>query len=499
MKRILLMAVCLMAMATAAMAQDINDRAAYYFNIDHDLWYNSSNAAGLALGNMAQWRNVALGYDMATGSFTDSWDARSKSVVSASGDMLMDIEGFKVAARLDMGLGRLAKSRYNNSLYEVSWDMPYFVDINSDESFLWRQSRAALDVSAATPLLLDDRLSAGINLKMDLRGASKNAIPNGKYRGMQLEIMPSATFAINDDHTVGLALGYKLNPARSLVGGATASGVLVLQGLGSASPRIAGGDFPNKLGELDYNAVFFAAAVDYNYKGDASDWLVELTFDKGATRVTEVDKAVGRVDKILTGFSAAGLLGDQRSRKISLDILYNLNYWLEGSMETPKGTNSQLDADLGYTAYTDADLETGFDWVFGLGTEFHLMNYKRFFPEGNLANTRLMPYAFLGKNVSIAPEQSLLARLNLGYNFAAKTKYDYKGTTEGNYIVNYMYDKEVGYLGSYYLRTSLEAEYTYRFNSLLTPYASLGTTLLTPMGKGKGSRFLLSLRLGVLF
>ena len=118
------MAVCLMAMATAAMAQDINDRAAYYFNIDHDLWYNSSNAAGLALGNMAQWRNVALGYDMATGSFTDSWDARSKSVVSASGDMLMDIEGFKVAARLDMGLGRLAKSRYNNSLYEVSWDMP---------------------------------------------------------------------------------------------------------------------------------------------------------------------------------------------------------------------------------------------------------------------------------------------------------------------------------------------------------------------------------------
>ena len=137
-------------------------------------------------------------------------------------------------------------------------------------------------MSAATPLILDDRLSAGINLKMDLRGASKNAIPNGKYRGMQLEIMPSATFAINDDHTVGLALGYKLNPARSLVGtGSTASGVLVLQGLGSASPRIAGGDFPNKLGELDYNAGFFAAAVDYNYKGDASDWLVELTFDKG--------------------------------------------------------------------------------------------------------------------------------------------------------------------------------------------------------------------------
>ena len=55
------------------------------------------------------------------------------------------------------------------------------------------------------------------------------------------------------------------------------------------------------------------------------------------------------------------------------------------------------------------------------------------------------------------------------------------------------------HLGSYYLRTSLEAEYTYRFNSLLTPYASLGTTLFTPMGKGKGSRFLLSLRLGVLF
>lgn len=482
------------------MAQDINDRAAYYFNIDRDLWYNSSNAAGLALGNMVQWRNVALGYDMALGRFTDSWDASSKSVVSASGDMLMDIEGFKVAARLDMGLGRLAKSRYNTSLYEVSWDMPYFVAINSNESFLWRQSRAALDVSVASPLLLDDRLSAGINLKMDLAGASKWATPGSKYRGMQLEIMPSATFAINDDHTVGLALGYKLNPSRSIVGTSeTSAGVLLLHGLGSASPRIAGGDFPGKLSPLNYNAGFFAAAVDYNYKGDASDWLVELTFDNGATRVTEAENSIGKVEKIVTGLSAAGLFGDQRSRKLSLDLLYNLNYWLEGSLETPKGTNNQLDANLGYTAYTDADLETGFDWVFGLGTEFHLMNYKRFFPDGNFSNTRLMPYAFLGKNISIAQEQSLLARLNMGYNFAAKTRYNYSGATEGNYIVNYMYDSEVDYLGSYYLRTCLEADYTYRFNSMLTPYASLGTTLLTPMGKGKGARFLMSFKLGVLF
>lgn len=493
------MAVCLMGMATAAMAQDINDRAAYYFNIDHDLWYNSSNAAGLALGNMAQWRNVALGYDMATGSFTDSWDARSKSVVSASGDMLMDIEGFKVAAAIDVDHNRLSKSRYNSSVYDVRWDMPYFVAINTDEPFVWLQTHAGVDVRAASPLVLNDMLSVGVIFKLDLKEASKNAVPKCRFHGLGLEIMPSATVAIAEDHIIGLSLGYKFQPSRSILSsGSTPVSAALLKGLGSFTPRWVGGNLG--MDPLNYNSGAFAIALDYNYNGGASNWLFEFTFDKWNTNASEQEVTIGEIDKFITGFSAKGLFGEDHNHNLSVTVLHNLNYWLEGVNATPKSTNNHLDANFDYTVYTGTGgKEAAFDWVLGLGTEFHLMNYKRFFPDGNFSNTRLMPYAFLGKNVSIAPEQSLLARLNLGYNFAAKTKYDYKGITEGNYIVNYMYDKEVGYLGSYYLRTSLEAEYTYRVNSLLTPYASLGTTLLTPMGKGKGSRFLLSLRLGVLF
>ena len=61
-----------------------------------------------------------------------------------------------------------------------------------------------------------------------------------------------------------------------------------------------------------------------------------------------------------------------------------------------------------------------------------------------------------------------------------------------------MYDDEIDYLGSYYLRTMLSADYTYRLNTMLTPYASLGMGLLTPMSSA-GSRFIMSLKVGVLF
>lgn len=497
MKKTVLTAICLLAVLIGAKAQDIDDRAQYKLNIATDLWYNSANAAGLAYSDMAQWRNVWLDYDLAGGKFTDAWGARSQSTMSLAGDMLMDIEGFKVAANLSLDRNRLSKCRYNTSLYEVAWDMPYFVALNTDEMFGWKQSHANLDVSAATPLLFDDMLSFGVNLKMDLKGASKNASPNGRYRGLSLEIMPSATFAIDEANIVGLSVGYKLRPSRSVVGtdGAVSS-VVLLRGLGSITPRWAGGDMG--LDPIEYSSGAFAIALDYKRAGDVSDWLFELTFDKCGTDVSEGKTTVGHVDKFLTGLSAKGLFGENHNRILSFAAQHNLNYWLEGANATTKASNNQFDANLDYTVYTGVDEGGSFDWMFGLGTDMHILNYKRYVPDGLFKVANVLPYAFLGKNLLLTKEQSLLASLNMGYNFSAGSKYVYGGEATGNNIVNYMYDDEIDYLKSYYLRTMLDVDYTYRLNTMLTPYASLGAGLLTPMTSA-GSRFIMSLKVGVLF
>lgn len=494
-----LLVVLSLCFAVAAGAQDIDDRAAYYLNIDTDLWYGSANAAGLARSDMAVWRNGALGYDLATGKFTDSWGARSQSSLSLNGDMLMNIEGFKVAVALDLDRNRLSKSRYNTSVYDVRWDMPYFVAINSDESFVWKKSHAGVDVSAASPLFIDDMLSFGVNLKVDLKGASKSAVPKCRFSGLELEIMPSATVAIADEHIVGLSLGYKFQPSRSVLSsGATPVSAALLKGLGSYTPRWVGGNLG--MAPINYNSGAFAIALDYNYLGESSDWLLEISFDKWNTNASEQDVTIGKIDKFVTGFSAKGLFGESRSRKLSLDIQHNLNYWLEGVNATPKGTNSQLDANLDYTVYTGTNGRgEAFDWMFGLGSDMHWLGYKRYFPEGKFSVVNLLPYASIGKNINFSKEQSLLARLNLGYNFSAGATYNYKGESVGNNIVNLMYDNEMDFLGSYYLRTALSADYTYRLNTILAPYAALDMGLLTPMGGSAGSRFLLSLKVGVLF
>ena len=501
MKRILLFALALMAVMPEAKAQGIDDRAAYFFNTDTDLWYSSRNAAGLAHSDMALWRNVALGYDMQSGKFKDAWGAQSQSSLSLGGDMLMDIEGFKVAAALNLERNRLSKSRYNTSLYEVSWDMPYYVALNSDDPFGWKQSHANVDVSAATPLILDDMLSLGVNFGLDMKGASKNVTPKCRYRALELGIMPSATFAIDEENIAGLSVGYKFCPSRSALSVSDGSfEVAFLDGLGHFLTDWVGGDFGLK--PVSYTAGALALAAEYSHLGDASDWLLELTFDKWRTTVEEDEALRGTVDKFVTGFTAKGLFGEARSRKLTFGLQHNLNYWMDGVNARTKGANNQLDAILDYTAYTGADKKgEAFDWTFGLGTEFHMLSYKRIVPDGKFSVVNALPYAFIGKNILLAQEQSLLARLGLGYNFSAGSKYSYdsESDTTGNYIVNYMYDDEVDYLGSYYLRTTLSADYTYRLNTMLAPYASLGMGVLTPMGGASGSRFIMSFKVGVLF
>jgi len=498
MKKTVLTVLCLVAFLFGAKAQDIDDRAQYHLNIARDLWYNSANAAGLAYSDMAMWRNVWLGYDLASGKFTDAWGARTQSSLSLAGDMLMDIDGYKIAAKVGLGNRHLTKCRYNTSLYEVSWDMPYFVALNSDEPFVWNQLHTSLDVSASTPLFLDDMLSVGVNLKLDILGATKKEEPNCRYRGLAMELLPSATFAIDEDNIVGLSVGYKMKPSRSAVGtGETVSNVVFLKGLGSLDYRLAGGNLG--IAPIEYSSGAFAVALDYKRVADVSDWLFELTFDKCKTTVFEDEKRVGAVDKFLTGLSAKGLFGESRSRILSFSVLHNLNYWIEGALATTKSINNQFDANLDYTVYTGVDESGSFDWTFGLGTDVRVLNYKRYVPDGRFSVVNILPYAFLGKNLVLTKEQSLLARFNMGYNFSAGSKYEYSGDAAGNRIVGYMYDDEIDYLGSYYLRTTLDVDYTYRLNTILAPYASLGIGLLTPMSSGAGSRFIMSLKVGVLF
>ena len=500
MKRFIILALSLIAV-TSLDAQVIKDYAAYQFNMDRALWYNSSSAAGIARDHIAPWRNVVAGYGIENGKFTDSWGSQSQLSLSLGGDMLMNVSGFRIAAGLSLESNRLGKSHYNTALYDVTWDMPYFAAVNTDMSFLWRQSHAVVDIKAATPLFINDMFSAGLAFKMDMKGASKSADPSCRYRGMNLEIAPSLTVAVNEENIVGLTAAYRMNPARSAVSSDNPnSSVLFLTGLGDYTVKWMGDDLT--LGPMEYTGTSVGAALQYNHISELSDWLLELSFDKWETSVVEEDVQRGRVDKFITGFSATGLFGERRNRKFSFNVDYNLFYWLQGANNTAVANNGAVDANLDYTLYTGVRRRS-FDWMMGLGMDMSLLALKKANPwtsvDSKLGSTNLLPYAFLGKNISIAPGHSLLAKLKMGYNFSMNNYFKYGGAdSEGNLIVNSMLDDELDYLGSYFVHSGFSADYTYRFNEMMSAYASLGGTLLSPMGS-KQSRGILTIKVGLLF
>lgn len=485
----------LFAFTVALDAQEITDRASYRINQNRALWYNTSNAAGLARDGMLQWRDVSVGYGLQSGSFADSWSAGTVSGFNTNGDMLMDIEGFKVAAALSFEHDVLSNCRYNASLYEVNWDMPFFVAMNTTDPFSWRHNDAKLDVSAATPLLIDGMLSAGLALHLQKRNAAKSGDPLCNYNSMEISLAPSVTYSVNEDNILGLTLHYNTTPATSELASASGSTIDVafLRGLGEFTPRNAGGVIGME--PVEYQASHYGANIQYNLHRDNASWLVEVLLDKGTTAVAEQTKALGSVDKFVTGLAVQGLWGGTRSRKLTLGLDYNLNYWLTGQ-QTTMGRCNIVDAKLDYTVYTEAGSD-GYNFELGAGMDFTSLSIMRFNPDGQLYNISLLPYAFLGKNTRLGKESALLVRLDAGYNFSSDTSYDYAGSWS-SVIVNYMYDDEADYLARYYVMLKADAQYSYRINSLLAAYARADARLLKPMGTD-GSRVIAGLSVGILF
>ncbi|MBQ7254276.1 MAG: hypothetical protein IJS30_06355 [Bacteroidales bacterium] len=492
MKRILLTALCMVMALGQVFSQEIKDRAEYNLNRNRALWYNSGNAAGLARDEMLLWRDVAFSYGIESGKFTDSWGARTISGFSLGGSTLMDIEGFTVAAKLTLDRERLYKCKYNTSLYELTWDMPFFVATNNSESFLWKHNEADIEVSAAAPLIFDGQLSVGMALRTNGRTAVKSADPQSRYGSFDMEMAPGATFVIDDDNLVGMTLRYRFNPAKTTLASDVESPARVafMRGLGDYTPR-----WVSAIGmdRLSYISNRFGVDLQYNRIGAGRQWLMELSFDAGTTRVEETDFTLGKVNKFVFGLGVQGLFGEGRNRKLNVDVKYNRFHWTEGT-EDIIGRGGIIDLHADYTLYTDAK-DISYDLELGAGADVTSISARRIAGlEGHFSSFSVLPYVLAGKNIPVTKESTLLARVSLGINYSAKPGYE----LEGDSIYKKMYKDEADYLGRFFYRNAADVEYTFRMNTMLSTYARLSLVHQMPMTI-KGGRILATLAVGVLF
>ena len=144
-----------------------------------------------------------------------------------------------------------------------------------------------MEVSAAAPLMFDGQLSVGMALRAQGRSAVKRADPVGRYGSFDMEIAPGATYAIDEDNIVGLVLRYRLTPAKAALVSAseTPVGVALLNGLGNYRSRRIGEAVGKE--SLKYSSNRFGLDLQYNRIDADRQWLVEFSFDKGATRIKE--------------------------------------------------------------------------------------------------------------------------------------------------------------------------------------------------------------------
>lgn len=500
MKKAILSVICLMTAVAGLSAQTVTDEASYQLNKARDLWYNSANAAGVAKGDMAPWRNLSAGYNLGKGDFTDSWNAKSQTGYGASGDMLTNLGGFKLLADATFSRDELEQCMYNTSMYDVRWDMPFYVAMNTRERFPMHRMRAAASLSAVSPLMLNDRFSIALSGSFDYSKAWRLGSVTSDYAAPGFEVSPSVIVVIDDNNTLGIAARYTKETGTNVVstGDGTSIEVVFLQGLGYYMPRWAGGNLG--MAPILYSTDSKGASIQYNHKADAKEWLAEVSLDTGSTQVAESDggRAKGAVNRYVTKADIQGIFGENRSRKLDLNVTYNLFYQLNGASGTAQGQGSLIDGGLKYTAYTGTGAGNCFNFMMGAGIDISSMDLSRV-TNTSFKALSLLPYAFVGKNFRFAEAHSLLATLNAGYNFAMNTKYTPPASlAAGDVIANFMYDDEADYLHAYYARITAEVTYTFRIGNVLSLYARPRGGYIKPMN-ADGARAMCDFALGVIF
>ena len=413
----------------------------------------------------------------------------------------MNVAGFKLLADVDLAKTSHDHCMYNTSIYEVTWDMPYFLAMNTNETFPMNRNRAAADLAVVSPALMDGALAVALDAKVDYLNASRNDAIVSSYNSFGYELSPSFTYRIDARNTVGLSVRVKNQPAKNVIttGDGRAIEVAFLRPLGSYLMRWAGGS--TGLGLLEYSSATKGVSLQYNNTGAKADWLLELSLDKTASGVSEKNDNMvkGAVDKFVTGASVQGLFGENRSRKLDVDVKYNLFYCSSSTGGTAVSQNNMIDAKLNYSVYTGAGKDHTYDYVFGLGMDVFSLDCERANPVSTLTTLSLLPHAFLGKNIRLSQSGFLLVRMDAGYRFASNTRFNYGGTASAtDRIVNGMYDDELGYLKSYYYSLDGDVSYTHKLTGALSVYARARANYIKPMTIS-GDRAAAEFSVGVMF
>ena len=446
-------------------------------NLSRSVWFNSSNVAGMSITPLARYSIVDFGYKGENGDFKMSQQGEKESVVGFNTNGSTTVGKTYLWGNFDYKNIVEDGTKYITNLYDPQRDMPYYVADGVESKF--KKQSYDLGVKAAFPQLWGF-VTPGCELQYNTNTGAKQRDPRSVTYYLTVKAAPSLLFELSERHHIGLAANYEYLYERSTFNRSDTEidcPVYIMRGLGNYTAGVVSGSVGvgtffykgNKIGgsvQYGYNNGGSAAALidaGYSYKVEDAFQTPTKKQTMGSTKQNAwyvsaqlYAEDAAKLDKTIISYKERYTDGIEYIQE--LDQSFDVAEWVTLAKYVRSKYISRV-LDIKYEYYIKSG--DSYKWKFGVDMQHSYKFDEYLLPEASFKAENDYGEVYAKRNFILGSGKStLLAGLNLGYNENIKGEYNYTGAYSDAETVTDMYENDIRYMSTDYLKCGAELTYS---------------------------------------
>lgn len=479
------------------------------------LWYNSSNSAGIAVTPLENYSIVGLGYELQDGDFKMSQQGRKESVIDFGTEGTTRVGDTYLWGTFNYRNITTKNSSFVTNIYDPFRDMPYYIsDVTPSK---WKKQEYDLGVKAAFPQLWDF-VTPGGELRYTTRTGAKQNDPRSVAYYLTVSASPSFVFELSEKSNLGLSLNYEYLFERSTNNRSDTEmsyPVFVMKGLGNYTSGVISGT--SGLGTFFYKGNKIGAGLQYGYNGGGSfsalaDIAYSYKVEDAFQTPTKKQRMGSTVQNLWMGSLQLLSDGDEYMHKgtISytdkatdgieylqeLDTSFEVSQWITLAKYV-RSSYTFKSAVLNYELF--AKKGSGYNWRAGADVEYSDKFDEYLLPVSTLKAENLLLNVYGKNNFAVGGNSSLLAGVNVGYNANIEGEYIYSGSYETSETVVQMYENDIRYMSSDYLKLGAELCWSTLVGPKTSMFVQARCQYYSPKGDDFSKRMYTDFSVGITF
>lgn len=480
--------------------QPVITRGRLELNFAQSLWFNSSNAAGMALNPLRNYNILSAQYENASGEYKLQQEGDKNRNVNFNTHGALQIDKLFLWGDFRFSDNYVTGATYNTNRYEPSADMPYYVaDPNKSD---WKRQYYDMTLKAALPLWRE-RWTAGLEVHYTTRRAAKQLDPRSTVNSYSIEVQPSAVVRLAPNRHIGFSLRYRNAFERNNFTNSLSyhsEQVYIMKGLGNYATGVVGGT--GGIGVFYYPGNLYGGGLQYGASANRDALLLDVT---GVKRKTEAFENPAKPQRRGTADNTtlqgtlqlirSGIMTHKMTVRAALsttdgveyvqeyDNRYEVNRWITIAQYV-KSRYRSLQASLKYDLFVGTQYD--YSWKAGLKTHYIDRQDEYLSPRSTFNVQNNYTELSAVKSLNAGASSKILAGLNLGYNLNLGGEYLYGGTETDAPPVTDFYPRDLACLTANYWSAGCELTWSYTLKARSSIHLNLSGQWQNPDNLSSG-------------